>query len=145
MTTTAAAVAAGREGEIGGGYRPDGDWCALPATGRFTRRSHTLLFPGKSLEAGSSGGRRRLEATTASKPTTLPVFVKMHKVGGTTVATLLDCVSVKKAPLRRVVDSWGKGHPRKSCPPTVTNGWRGPWSHVSLFSHTSSILPTVRL
>ncbi len=82
--------------------------------------------------------REEIHRLAEERKPTLPVFVKQHKVGGTTVATLMDCVSVKKQPLRAQVARWGKGLSRRECPTTVFNGWLGPWSHNAMKHYRTS-------
>mmetsp|Transcript_62357 Transcript_62357/g.117299 ORF Transcript_62357/g.117299 Transcript_62357/m.117299 type:complete len:241 (+) Transcript_62357:156-878(+) len=69
----------------------------------------------------------------------LPVFIKQHKVGGTTIATILDCVAMRDTNLLKVLSEWGNhGTPDKLCSNKIsprvntTNGWHGPWGHTTL-------------
>jgi len=73
----------------------------------------------------------------------LPVFIKQHKVGGTTIATILDCVAMRDTNLLKVLSEWGNhGTPDKLCSNKIsprvntTNGWHGPWGHTTLSEYS---------
>ena len=76
-------------------------------------------------------------------PAVIPAFIKQHKVGGTTVATLLDCVAKRNSELRETLLGWGHhGSPQKLCSnkisPDSAKGWHGPWGHITLAEYSKS-------